>query len=375
MAQSTPNLKVDAMEVDNVEVQNVTVGTDGNPNVNPMLHRGASGELEVVRGDDTTSEGTRSPNKTQINIKTAAIGTNATLTNNVKLHRGGNGELGIVLADDAEAEGSRSNHHALVQAKSIVLGDSPNQSFNIKMRRAGNGLVQFTLGDDAYADGTFSPDYADVLGSVPVGSIVAWNPGYYLDGLNGTFVNADFLPLNTVAGANSYLNTKGYYVADGSTPGITGSLIWNAAGRHLPNLTDDRFLMGTTLCGSIGGSNVMLDHTHTDNLAAPAHTHSIDHNHPSQALTLGTNVDSGIKYSAATGVSSEYLQQYTPANGWLPEPSSLTVSGTVDLPNYIGTSGAASATSLTGTIGTGSAASATENRPKYLGTFFIVRVF
>jgi len=247
MAQSTPNLKVDAMEVDNVEVQNVTVGTDGNPNVNPMLHRGASGELEVVRGDDTTSEGTRSPNKTQINIKTAAIGTNATLTNNVKLHRGGNGELGIVLADDAEAEGSRSNHHALVQAKSIVLGDSPNQSFNIKMRRAGNGLVQFTLGDDAYADGTFSPDYADVLGSVPVGSIVAWNPGYYLDGLNGTFVNADFLPLNTVAGANSYLNTKGYYVADGSTPGITGSLIWNAAGRHLPNLTDDRFLMGTTL--------------------------------------------------------------------------------------------------------------------------------
>jgi len=385
MAQSTPQLNTKEMDVDNVSVQNVTIGTDGNPNVNPMLHRGASGELEVVRGDDTTAEGVRSVNKAQINVKNASIGTNSTLTNNVKLHRGGNGELGFVLADDAEVEGSRSNNHALVQAKCIVLGDSPNQSFNVKMRRAGNGLVQFVLGDDTYADGAFSPNYADVLGSVPVGSVVAWNPGYYLDGVNGTFVNADFLPLNTVAGANSYLNTRGYYVADGSTPGITGSLIWNAAGRHLPNLTDDRFLMGSILAGGAGGSNDS-SHTHsvTSNVSASfnkteLNTDQTAHSHGAGSLgahimPYTNNISMEISNSIGSFTESHLAVVTSVGAGTAIRTYKTLVSGTSDTASVAWASSTVAA-SVTNNAVTSGAASATENRPKYLGTFYIVRVF
>jgi len=408
MAQSTPSLNTKEMDVDNVSVQNVTVGTDGNPNVNPMLHRGASGELEIVRGDDTTLEGTRSSNKAQINVKNLAVGTDATLTNNVKLHRGGNGELGIVLADDGEAEGSRSNNHALLQAKSLVLGDSPNQSFNVKIKRAGNGLVQFVLGDDSYADGVFSPNYADVLGSIPIGSIISWNPGYFLDGVNGTFINADFLSVNTVAGANAYLNTRGYYVADGSSPGVTGTLIWNGIGRHLPNLTDDRFLMGTTICGGTGGSNDSShDHSVTSNATASfdksvlntnqtAHTHNMAHVHAFAATSGSISYswdDQDYSRTAVTaGVAPQHITKFTATAGGVINGAAVgtqhtyyttgvtsgingTGSSALTSSESIAWASSTAAVSVTNNAVTSGAASATENRPKYLGTFYIVRVF
>jgi len=368
MAQSTPQINSKEMEVGTIVSKTSTIGTDATAENNPKLHRGAAYELEIVKGDDATSEGTRSLNKVQLNVKNAVIGTNGTQSNNVKLHRGGNSEIGFVQGDDTEAEGSRSNNHALLQAKSLVLGDSPNQSFNVKLKRSGNGIAQLVLGDDTYGDGVFSPNYADLLGSVPVGTVVAWNPGYYLDASNGAFVNADFLPLNNIAGANSYLNLRGYFVADGSVPSITGSLIWNAAGRYLPNLTDDRFLMGSTSCGGIGGTNLMLDHTHSSTLSVDAHTHSIDHDHVS--------VDSGDNDNDPSrligGQTYGFLEQSGTGLSWY-ETSLHTHP--VDMPSYSGTSGAASSSSISGTIGSGSASSATENRPKYLGTFFIVRVF
>jgi len=387
MAQTTPKITVTSMEVDSVEVQNVTVGTNATSSVNTKLHRGGIGELEIVQGDDATPEGTRSGNKVQLNVKNAAIGTNPTLTNNVKLHRGGNGELGFVLADDTELEGSRSSNHALIQAKSLVLGDSPNQSFNVKLRRAGNGLLQFTTANDNYVDGVFSPNYADVLGSVPVGSIIAWNPGYYQDSANGTFTKASFLATNDVTGANAYLNSRGYFVADGSQPNLPSSLIWNTAGRYLPNLTDDRFLMGSTSVGNLGGSNTLVDHTHSSSLTVDAHTHSIDHDHASVTSAgegSGTNLnisnhDLGSITGGApnAGTTHNYVLT-TDAVG-----SSFAVSHTssadhtheVDVAAYTGTSGSASSSSISGTIGSGSAPSSTENRPKYLSAFFIVRVF
>jgi len=358
MAQSTPNIKTAVMEVDAVAAKNTVIGTDSTPANNPMLHRGGVAELEVVSGDDTTLEGTRSPNKVQVNVKNALIGTNVTLANNVKMHRGGAGELSFVLGDDSTTEGNRSTTNATIVAKNIILGNNVNQDNNIQIRRAGNAIVQFTQGSVNYADGSYSADSADILGGVPVGSIVAWNPGYYLDGSNGTFVNASFLPTNSVAGANSYLNPRGYYVADGSVPAVVGSPIWNAAGRYLPNLTDDRFLMGTTSAGAMGGSNTMLDHTHTHSLNM-AHTHDMTHSHDA----IGSNTSAAGIDTMITGITDATLGSN----------DINFVSGSVV--EYSGNTGAASTDVVTGTIGSGSDASVTENRPQYLSVFYIVRVF
>ena len=392
MAQSTPKLAIKEMVVTSASSKTSIIGTDITASNNVMLRRGGAGELEIASANDATAEGSRSPNKVQVNVKNALIGTNVTLTNNIKLHRSGNGELGFVLGNDTQTEGNRSINNALIQAKAVVLGDSPNQSFNAKIRRAGNGVVQFVLGNDSFADGTLSPNYAHVLGSIPIGAIVAWNPGYYLTGSNGTFVKADFISANTVAGANAYLNTIGFWVADGTVPAITGSLIWNAAGRYLPNLSDDRFLMGGISVGNVGGSNFLTDHTHAHTIAATqdAHTHiQNSHNHTQDAHNHGIS-DPGHRHQLESwygingdGSANPNNQGYggTGPLGWT--INSNYVGTGISISNATATNIATTATNqsttplitVTGTIGSGSAATSTENRPKYLGTYFIVRVF
>jgi hypothetical protein len=128
-----------------------------------------------------------------------------------------------------------------------------------------------------------------------VGTILPWVSGYFTFA-SGT--NTGHTPIlasaDTVAAANTYLNPLGYYICDGSAVNVTGSPIWNAAGRYIPNLTDSRFLMGSTTIGAIanGGSNTMADHKHANtNLSVVAealHTHgagtyaipaAVDHTH------------------------------------------------------------------------------------------------
>lgn len=115
-------------------------------------------------------------------------------------------------------------------------------------------------------------------GMTPVGTIVAWVGGYFGDYYNGSYTSV--LSADTIAAANSYLNPQGWYVCNGAMVNKATSPIWNAATRHLPNLTDDRFLMGSTAVSAtaFGGSNTLTDHTHalSGSVAAEAaHTHSI----------------------------------------------------------------------------------------------------
>ena len=118
------------------------------------------------------------------------------------------------------------------------------------------------------------------MGAVPVGVILPWISGYFTAGTNTGFTPV-LASADTIAAANTYLNPFGYYVCDGSVLNVTGSPIWNAAGRYLPNLTDSRFLMGATAIGATanGGSNVMADHKHANtNLTVASessHTHGV----------------------------------------------------------------------------------------------------
>ena len=169
---------------------------------------------------------------------------------------------------------------------------------------------------------------ANTLGTAPVGAILAWCPGFFTDGSNGGYTNV-LGAGNTVAQQNAYGNTAGWYICDGAAVNESISPIWNAAGRYLPNLTDDRFIQGDAAVlgeGASTGSNTM------------AHTHQVD----PPATTSGAP-------SATTKV--EYL-----AAAWYAATATHTHS--LDIAEF-----------------TSDAASDTENRPVFLDLYFIIRVF
>jgi hypothetical protein len=108
------------------------------------------------------------------------------------------------------------------------------------------------------------------VGGVPVGAVIPFIGGYFTNGSNAGYTN---VLGNTVANVNSLLNSTGWYVCNGATINLANSPIFNGANRYLPNITDSRFIMGSTSSGAIGGSNVI------------AHTHDISHNHTLSAHT------------------------------------------------------------------------------------------
>lgn len=122
----------------------------------------------------------------------------------------------------------------------------------------------------------------DASGAIPpVGTIIAYAPGYYANGSNNTWTHVG-PSANTVTAVNNYLPPN-WRVCDGTAPNDPQSPIFNAADRFLPNLTDDRFIMGATAggngAGNAGNSKSLSvpelpGHTH------PAGTYVANHNHP-----------------------------------------------------------------------------------------------
>ena len=142
---------------------------------------------------------------------------------------------------------------------------------------------------------------AAIAAAVPVGVIVPFVGGYFGGSTNGGFVN---VLGNTIAAVNALMNPKGWYVCNGSAPNVAGSLIFNTASRYLPNLTDSRFIMGSTGAGTPGGTND-ITHSHTMN----SHTHGIAHTHTVDpaAVTTGGSSFPNTANSAATNVGGTVL--------------------------------------------------------------------
>jgi len=92
---------------------------------------------------------------------------------------------------------------------------------------------------------------------MPVGSIVAFIGGYIAAG--GLFTNVIG---DTAAVINALVNGDGWYVCNGAALNLAGSSIFNGTGRYLPNLADQRFLMGHNTAGIYGGTN-SNSHTHS----------------------------------------------------------------------------------------------------------------
>ena len=175
----------------------------------------------------------------------------------------------------------------------------------------------------------------------PVGSIIAYVPGYFTNGNNAGFTYR-MVSANTVAAVNALLNPSGWYVCNGAALNDAGSGIFNGAGRYLPNLTDDRFFMGDTVAGGVGGSSTMA-HTHTTG----DHTLTIDeipsHRHSYNAVATNTSNPWTIAQTGNFSIPSSQNTGYTGGGG---------------AHNHGPTGGASN----------------TENRPSYLSCFYIMRV-
>lgn len=244
---------------------------------------------------------------------------------------------------------------------------------------------------------SFNPDLKEThkgkYGLVPIGGIIAFVPGYFSSPVNSglTAVGPDG---TTAANANSYLNSDGWYVCDGAAINDSKSPTWNEANRHLPNLTDSRFIMGTTQAGSIGGNNDArsIAHTHsvTSNVSVashtlvigniPQHSHSIDHNHGAESFNTAA-------FNRADAVVANSVNTTTAQTGKTAVQSvtSTSVAVSVDLANFTGSSGnagSASPSPVTHSVTNGqvtsggmSANSTLDILPKYLSVLYIIRVF
>lgn len=211
----------------------------------------------------------------------------------------------------------------------------------------------------------------EIADSTPTGAVLSWVGGYFTNNANSGFTS---VLGNTIASVNALLNNKGWYVCDGSALQLAESPIFNDINRYLPNLTDNRFLEGSTTAGSIGGqNNVVLStsnlpsHSHTIDHNHGTHTHSIDHDHGPAATGAHTHtVDKVATSGSSQGIS------YTigaPTTDWV--TSSTTPS--IDLPSFAGTSGGA-AISISTSSGLTGSGSSYENRPQYLSVFYIMKV-
>lgn len=206
----------------------------------------------------------------------------------------------------------------------------------------------------------------------PVGSIIAYLPGYF-----------------TAAGNSGYTAvaltlSSNWKVCDGSLCNDASSPIFNGAGRYLPNLTDSRFIMGSTIAGAgtIGGNSAnqvtlstsnMPSHNHTN-----THTHTLVHTHQFSGTTGTISADHTHSVYIVEGygggnvyISSRSTLSSTQAN-WTTSGASANHTHQFSGTTVEGSTATTSdASANTGYSGSGTAFSIL---PKYLSCAYIMRI-
>lgn len=180
-------------------------------------------------------------------------------------------------------------------------------------------------------------------GIVPVGAVIAIanSAAWSLPGANAI--------------KDGYALCNGQAFPSGSNPAFTGTM---------PNLSDERFLQGSTSSGTTGGANTVT--LAIANL--PAHNHSIDHDHVSATTSSAGDhahsTNTGFQvYGGSGGEGMTFGPSYSGPNQYNPNTSTAGAhTHTVDLPNFTGTSGS-----------TGSG-TAFDIRPKYFNVVYVMRV-
>jgi len=250
-------------------------------------------------------------------------------------------------------------------------------------------------------------DLVPAVSVFPEGMIIPWSGGYFTNAANAGYTRVLGTP-NDAAGINALLNAKGWYVCDGAALNIPESTIYDGAGRYLPNLTDDRFLMGDNLVGVIGGANSNA-HTHVVgslvNAAEAAHTHAVgslvnaaeaahthgngtlaadavgDHNHSVDPPSTTSSAASAGNVSSGSYAHTVTLADHThdvdigsfnsgDGGGHSHSLSGATAAGSSHNHAISGSTAAGSSHNHAISGDTG-AASVSENRPVFLGVVYL----
>lgn len=260
---------------------------------------------------------------------------------------------------------------------------------------APNQVRWLTIGGGLTLSGT-TLSAAGVSSQVPIGSIVSWIGGYFSNGANAGYTAVT--AANNIAAANAYLNPLGWWVCNGAAVNQATSPIWVGGGRYLPLATDDRFLMGDTTIGLLGGKSDNF-HTHASGTLVTgnegSHTHGSgsyanNHTHNTGSYAIGSHFHTVNPPNTQTGTPST-LERYIAG---AVQAADQQHTHNVDIaefnsgsktPSITGDSGWASNTAVSGTSAVGSAhnhsvsgstaiPNDTENRPVFLGCMYIVRV-
>ena len=213
-----------------------------------------------------------------------------------------------------------------------------------------------------------------------------------------------YIPIDntlSIADINLYLADYKMVVLDGSLYSNPKSQIYNGAGRHLPYMTNDIFFMGDSNVLSGGGSNKLIDHTHpifsiftvptsyVSSALSANHTHPVvtvntaadDHSHTHTVLTSNewggdgavatSPSDNNRKAESGSEPSGNELNphgfQHQTHNHWNTTGTFSIKSAYINITHSHGLVAA-------GNIGTGALAINTDNRPNYLGVYFIQKV-
>ena len=232
---------------------------------------------------------------------------------------------------------------------------------------------------------------ANEIGLAPVGSIIAYAPGYFGAANNGGGWTVVGPATNTVADMNTHLSSQGWIVCDGTAPSDAESPIFNTAGRHVPDMTGSRFLQGNTSAGTTGGSNTQIDHTHGFGLtaagqgggAATTGSQSVNHSHGGTTDNAGSHKHN-IQYYTGASFGAGTIQVYADATPGTKGSEGVDSDGSHTHTFGTGIQSAShthtqvahthNASGVSGTIGSGSVATSTNSRPLYLSAFYIIRI-
>ncbi len=207
-------------------------------------------------------------------------------------------------------------------------------------------------------------------GMVPIGGIIATFPN--LTGAYSCTSSAIADP------ENGYILCNGATITDANSP---------MNGQVLPDLTSNIFLAGTTstFVGATGGAN-LTDLSHVHDMAS--HVHSMYHVHQwgyadniNYALKSLSNAD--VTISTFTG-NTQFAVKQTVQNGSGSNRDMFQASGLLaDVPMYTGgvlnSPGGTANTAVTGTNSVtntlGALSSSYDNRPSFINTLYIMRIW
>lgn len=182
--------------------------------------------------------------------------------------------------------------------------------------------------------------------------------------------NTKFLPVGTIMmfdanNSEGASGNSGAWVDNSTLPGWYACITDNSD-KSCPDLVDT-FIMGKVAAGAggSGGSNVLIDHTHTSSNQSTSHTHTTNSTSKNLTGSAGTAEDFGI-CGYATGIF--YIYGGPRNNGTDTGSSNRNYLG-IDATHSHGTGNQSA--SHNHTIGSGEVPASTDSKPAYYSVVYI----